>query len=452
MAESRSTGLQPNLPMVSSGAQPQPRRLKLRDSCENCATSKLKCGREKPACSRCLKQSKACNYVESKRTGRLGATRSTRMAVANVTSTVTKRPIAWMGTPTPTPPPDSIHISLAQPSSIFHDMAPSGSIATLEDSSVLSPYNSTPHFFDTSDQGAIPWLNFDLEGFSNIDHINTSTASRDTSSSIELDLQGSIFSTPRHPSPIAEESTVETISTRTSIPHLIDFSIDSGVGLSPTPEGISSEPQCACMGRALRLLQQLSAQSRMARRPSCGSNLGHRRKDNQTTTPKSTVIQNRKNIQEICDIARCTCLEDPYLLSIICFLVIKVLSLYKSAVQSSKKTKTNGKADYIPDPIKSGEDEEEMRTVANSILRQLHLVQGVVSTLSPRLKANRPQADEGREEAAVDDAAGDKTDSDLEKGSEVLSLSANLLDQLEEDIRRHLRALSCEIVDILRRG
>lgn len=143
------------------------------------------------------------------------------------------------------------------------------------------------------------------------------------------------------------------------------------------------------------------------------------------------------------------------MLSIICFLVIKVLSLYKSAIQGSKNTKTNGKADYVPDPIKSSnhtEDEEEMRTVANYILRQLHLVQGVVSTLSPRLKANRPQADEGREEACVDDAAGDKTDWDLEEGSEVLSLSANLLDQLEKDIRRHLRALSCEIVDILRRG
>lgn len=334
-------------------------------------------------------------------------------------------------------------------------MAPSGAIATLDESSVLPPNNSTPHLFDMFDQGAMSWLNFDLTSFPNIDPISTSTASQGTGSSMELDLQGSIFPAPKHPSSLGGESTAESIPAKTHIPHPIEFSTNSGAGLSFTPEEVSSEPQCACMGRALRLLQQLSAQSRIARRLSCGSSLGHRRKDSQTTTPRCTVAQNQKNVQEICDMARCMCLEDPYLLSIICFLVIKVLSLYKSAIRSSKKPKTNGKADYVPDPIKSGkcvEDEEETRTVANSILRQLHLVQGVVSTLSPRLKANRQRTDEGLEEASVDDVAGDKIDSDLEEGSEILSLSNNLLDQLEEDIRRHLRALSSEIVEILRRG
>ncbi|KAI1758539.1 hypothetical protein GGR53DRAFT_529468, partial [Hypoxylon sp. FL1150] len=437
-------------------------RLKLRDSCENCATSKLKCGREKPACSRCLKQSKACNYVESKRGGRHGATRSTGMAVPNVTPTVTKRPNTWMGTPALTPPtvapsPDSIHHF--QPSSSFPDMAASSSIATLDsatlDTLVLSPYNSASHFLDMTDRGAMPWLNFDLANFSNIDSTITSTPSRGSGSSLDPDPHGSIFQTPRHPPPVAEELVAESIPSMTRIPHIIDFSVNSGAGLSSTAEEIPSEPHCACMGRALILLQQLTAQSRIAKRLLCRSTPGHHRKDSQTTTPESIVSQNRKNTEEICEIARCTCLEDPYLLSIICFLVIKVLNLYKSALQSSQKTRATCKADYVPDPIEPvnhTEDEGETRTVANSILRQLHLVQNIVSTLSPRLKAQRPQADEGQEEASVDDAVGDKTNSDLEEGSEILSLSANLLNQLEEDIRRHLRALSCEIVDILRRG
>ncbi|OTA99695.1 hypothetical protein M426DRAFT_16160 [Hypoxylon sp. CI-4A] len=457
MAASRSPGLHTESPISSTGAQPQPRRLKLRDSCENCAASKLKCGREKPACSRCLKQSKACNYVESKRAGRLGATRSAGTAVANIISTTTKRPITYMGTPAPTPPvlvppPDSAHISLVQSPSCLRDMALSGSIAALEDSSALSPYNSTSQFFDISNQGTLPWLNFDFSGFPNVGPINTSSTSRDTDSSMELDLQGSIFQTPKHPSPTTEESTTGSIPASTRVPHLLDFGLDSGLGLTSTSEEISSEPQCPCMGRAFRLLQQLSVQTRIARRRSCNSTIDHTLNGNGTTTPKSTVVQNQKNVQEICDIARCACLEDPYLLSIICFLVIKVLSLYKSAIQRSKKTKPKRTTDYVSGLIRPGnstEEDEEMRTVANSILRQLHLVQGVVSTLSPRLKANRPQADKGHEEATSVD---DKSESDFEEGSEVLSLSANLLDQLEDDIRRHLRALSSEIVEILRRG
>lgn len=43
---------------------------KLRDSCVVCASSKVRCHRQKPSCSRCLKRKIACEYVTSKRDGR----------------------------------------------------------------------------------------------------------------------------------------------------------------------------------------------------------------------------------------------------------------------------------------------------------------------------------------------------------------------------------------------
>ncbi|KAK4244979.1 hypothetical protein C7999DRAFT_34691 [Corynascus novoguineensis] len=46
---------------------------KLRDSCHNCAASKQRCSKEKPACVRCLKRGKTCEYQQSKRAGRARA-------------------------------------------------------------------------------------------------------------------------------------------------------------------------------------------------------------------------------------------------------------------------------------------------------------------------------------------------------------------------------------------
>jgi hypothetical protein len=47
-----------------------PRQPKLRDSCIACSTSKVKCQKEKPTCSRCSERGLTCEYATSKRTGR----------------------------------------------------------------------------------------------------------------------------------------------------------------------------------------------------------------------------------------------------------------------------------------------------------------------------------------------------------------------------------------------
>jgi Zn(2)-Cys(6) binuclear cluster domain-containing protein len=43
---------------------------KFRDSCHACASSKVKCQKEKPTCSRCAKRGITCEYIVTKRAGR----------------------------------------------------------------------------------------------------------------------------------------------------------------------------------------------------------------------------------------------------------------------------------------------------------------------------------------------------------------------------------------------
>ncbi|KAK4496183.1 hypothetical protein PRZ48_012163 [Zasmidium cellare] len=69
---------------TSSGAPPRPRGSssatnapqaestgRLRGSCECCAKSKVKCGKEKPTCARCAARGTQCIYLESRRPGRV---------------------------------------------------------------------------------------------------------------------------------------------------------------------------------------------------------------------------------------------------------------------------------------------------------------------------------------------------------------------------------------------
>ncbi|KAL2188017.1 fungal transcriptional regulatory-like protein [Thermothelomyces heterothallicus CBS 203.75] len=55
---------------VGTAPRPQWRSSKLRDSCQACALSKVKCPKEKPSCSRCESRLIPCEYFFTKRPGR----------------------------------------------------------------------------------------------------------------------------------------------------------------------------------------------------------------------------------------------------------------------------------------------------------------------------------------------------------------------------------------------
>nr|QHD56305.1 Zn(II)Cys5 transcription factor [Curvularia sp. IFB-Z10] len=49
---------------------PPPTGIRLRDSCQSCAASKTRCSKEKPQCARCAKRGTKCEYLVTQRTGR----------------------------------------------------------------------------------------------------------------------------------------------------------------------------------------------------------------------------------------------------------------------------------------------------------------------------------------------------------------------------------------------
>lgn len=67
---SQSTTGSPATHVVENARQTGPDGVLLRNSCESCATSKVKCTGRKPTCQRCEKRGFNCEYLVAKRAGR----------------------------------------------------------------------------------------------------------------------------------------------------------------------------------------------------------------------------------------------------------------------------------------------------------------------------------------------------------------------------------------------
>ncbi|EMD87140.1 hypothetical protein COCHEDRAFT_1067600, partial [Bipolaris maydis C5] len=48
-------------------SQPQQQQRAFRESCQNCADSKVRCSKNKPTCARCARRGTPCVYQQSRR-------------------------------------------------------------------------------------------------------------------------------------------------------------------------------------------------------------------------------------------------------------------------------------------------------------------------------------------------------------------------------------------------
>lgn len=73
------------------------RKPKLKFSCDACAKSKLKCGRQQPTCQRCSKQGVPCVYSPARRTGKRRARPSLRSSVSQRCPAVSASDVPSLG-------------------------------------------------------------------------------------------------------------------------------------------------------------------------------------------------------------------------------------------------------------------------------------------------------------------------------------------------------------------
>ncbi|KAI8944908.1 hypothetical protein F4801DRAFT_570150 [Xylaria longipes] len=478
---------------VTSRSGTAPAGSKLRDSCLACSSSKVRCPREKPTCSRCQRRRVTCQYLTSKRAGRkhdtshnnvLSRSNSTSNATMQQASppfeSMTNRPQTPAGTSAPTttvssspPAASTAHNLFVSPqlfdNDLFSDwLTPAGAFDTYANAvtpqnhdldSLLSPLTSISSTLDG--QGADITLGGVL-GFTS-DLNNTGVASGDLQHNLEYPpglVNGVFLGLPgidQHTHPPEMETDTNTKK---------QGAVDDQATL---------DSDCDCLVQIMRLMRQLFP------RPSPSStNLA-----TSTATPPihsvSAIIErNRSSMDVVSVVLSCSCLDDPHMLAVTAHVVSKLLGWYVIAVQraisgpsepqtvtSSDDNGSNTSTTSASDNKKDGPrrrsssamlsppysnhkqshwetdraDNDSVRMAAQLVLGELHLAQRLVTDLVSKLKSQR-SPHKCAELAGL--PLGKMTEPLL------LPLSPTVLDLLGNNLRDQLKTLSIGIVKRLR--
>ena len=430
---------------------------KLRDSCQACAASKVKCNKEKPTCARCAKRGMACQYFVTRRAGRKhhaqpSDTTNVTQALPGLNSSTSSE----TGTLTS---PHLIQHSPRQNISGYPDILPN--LLSHADPASSSTLTSSSTEFDDffASPISLPVLETSDAEILTQPYIYSTDVNNDlldSNGAAALLLSENAFS-------VIDQAVSElpTLSEPLSPPN----SRTSTTSDAQSFEGFRSGSPCSCLIGALGLLKQLFPNASTVCTRS--TRQGYENGTCQRPPFQSVVTENERTIEAISNMLQCPCSQDGYLLTIMSLIVFKVLGWYAAAARETPMT------DDSQSPSKSHPDhrlhslchseqvlqsptvvgsycidgEDQGRMAAQLVLSELHRVQRLLNLLSQRLKGHRiSNGSVNTPNSAVDcqDSLSDRQSSP--------PFSAKMLDQLDTDLRNRLRALSLEIIGTLRRG
>ena len=438
-----SSGL--HTPFTSThGHATAPDRPKLRNSCHVCASSKLKCSQDKPTCSRCAKRGLTCEYVAAKPGGRKPNGQSSsnnnrrndvskivKNANYNAYSPSQANSFASSSSNTSTD-------SLRSPGLIHH--SPRANVSESSDmlQDFFGPMDQTLSSTST-DNGT------DLDNFFN-SPISFSTDLSD----VNIFGTADFFSTGVDRNTNGSESLSDAFpGFEDAVSELLGHSIPSSTlqdSTSPSKEVHNyqelraTESPCSCLVQALGFMKQLLPPPSNACITWAAQGLD---KATAIPTAQAVIARNEATIEAVSTMLKCTCSQDGYLLSVMSLIIFKVLSWYAAV---ARKKPSLPLEPVLQNPTFVGsyclDGPDSARMAAQLVLSELHRVRRLVDQLSSKLKVQAVKKGKG----------GAETLEGMDLNNEMaLPLSAILYDQLDNDLRKQLRALSSEMLDRLRR-
>ncbi|PTU18985.1 hypothetical protein P175DRAFT_0402688, partial [Aspergillus ochraceoroseus IBT 24754] len=444
-------------PRLPNGQQPR----KLRDSCIHCANSKVKCNKEKPVCGRCVRRRLICEYKVSRRTGRTSRT-TNQISGASTASSKTNSTTAT----SPTSHTTNIDACSGVLSAGLVTSAPSQT-PLLTPSTTLptahsSPEHCPPHTPDIWRSILSPSaLGPDVEAFSSLMPMGVDVG----------DIFASVIPSPQLDACDLDALPAQGLRDSLSIadqplfpaPGLVDA---ENIGFSSP----SLKPPTCCLTVVLNILTNLFPNAPTAcRRP------GNQPGPSQVRTIESVISQNKEIIDTINTILDCPCSQDEYVISIVSLAVFKLMGWYVAAARDSTSTfedmmgwgtdftthldrsspaSFHEQVLHLPTVVGNYciEGNDQSRMAAQLVLSELHRVQRLVNVLSARLESIRQRTCLSSNSISSSNSKTDLGDISLHGGMRASPFSGPTFSQLEEDLRKRLRAISSETIEILRRA
>lgn len=470
---------------------------KLRDSCQACAMSKVKCPKEKPTCSRCESRNLACQYIFTRRPGRRRDTNRPQSNAGASTKSPTsidtenglpleKDTIQAMQTsvgacflsPSITPPAASSNYFDMSPQAMSIPASPRPDhVFATEASDVFSVLGEASMFSALADFGSdgndVDFMMSAMDspfGMPTMDSHVMTEAHNDIGSllipsqGINMDLPSSDISSSI--GPISAPPRANSIAPDLQV---------LAVGNSEVARATDTS-SCGCLTQSLDLLKTLSAQP--------ASQTGLSGPESQDTpsaltygsSSHSVLTENKQSIEAVSERLTCTsCAGDNFLLAVLSMTVLKILERYAAAARGAAPSSSSSGAAGRP----SDQEAERASRLANSILAsskdqmvvlsrtyntprnrgrkaaqlvlsELHRVQRLVNQLSPKLR--QPKEAERRTLEPELELWGRQSLSRGYDPGPTAPFSATTLGQMESDVRKSLSALSSEIINGLRQS
>ncbi|KAL4815790.1 hypothetical protein BDW67DRAFT_185509 [Aspergillus spinulosporus] len=384
-----------------------PAGLKLRDSCNRCAASKIKCSKEKPTCARCARQGRPCEYFATKRAGRKPGSRvshpitppETQEGLTATTTAPTVAASPWsLADPDILPSTDSYPDFFSEAPSIENSTIPTSAsldfhLADFPSSTVALSILDLPDDNNFCDPGDLD--NFNHSHLHQLPHSTTPAIPHHQSSA----HQGPPVPV-RPPPPLQSE-----------LPEFRPATVD----------GLSLE-QGYRLARALKLLTDPPFPS------------GGRR----VSDVQSIMAENEQTAQAVSEVLHGEQGNNAYLIAVLSVVMLKVLARYAAVLRDGAISNDEGPGIQLNIPLGEENRDHKMR---QQVLGQLHRVQRLVNILSQRFRAH------GGRDTSTPDADCTAVVRGIES---LLPFPDFMLEQFETDLRKRLRILSAEIVDMLR--
>lgn len=461
---------------------------KLRDSCQACAMSKVKCPKEKPTCSRCESRGLACQYIFTRRPGRRRDTnrRQPNAAVSTKSTSsidtenglpVEKDTIqalqpsvgACFLSPSITPPAANNYFDMSpQTLSIPESPRPDHVFAT-EASDVFSVLGETNMFSALADFGS-DGNDVDFMMSAMDSPFGMQVMDSHAMTEVHHDI-GSLLIPPQEINVDLPSSDISSSIGLMSPPARVNsFAPDIQVlaaGKSEVTRATDTS-SCRCLTQSLDLLKKLSAQ------PAFQTDLSDSGSQSLSSaltygSSHSVLTENKQSIEAVSERLTCTACEgDNFLLAILSMTVLKILERYAAAARAqssgARPNDSEGeKASRLANSILASSKDQMMvlsrtyntprnrgRKAAQLVLSELHRVQRLVNQLSPKLR--RPKEAERRSLEPDLELWGRQNMSRGYGRGSASPFSATTLGQMETDVRKSLSALSSEIINGLRQS
>ena len=413
---------------------------KLKDSCNNCAVTKVKCSKDKPVCARCDDRGLACYYGPSYRSGRRSAT-STNSTNSTTAADPTRSATASANATAPPSPQQKVPEKLDD--SVFQDPALgtasefSWNNFTMPDLS-LDANHPQPFLFPTVDEAFNPEFQppkFDMNttlmpSNNNFPSTNSMGPYDQWFNPSELTFSPCMSASPTLPSSYCT-SHMTNITTPSSFSSLLDTSshiADSGSN---------------CLSQALNLLAALHGTRSTCWTSTTGRLPTPRDSPSASSAPvvDEAITANRTTLEKAMIIVKCPCFsQNEQLVFLVALIAFKVMARYAGAAcegdSKAELTNSTNLERAPPTPTTN----ESSHAKAQLVLGELHRVVRLVEMLSKRFEEYRRNTD-------VSMGGSDDHDTSGGKGE---CISTSVFVQLEADLRKHLRAVTKDTMTILR--